>query len=305
MKKALPILLLLAALPFAAPSHAQDRVTLGWGRLFTNDALGDQHDRWHTGSYSVSKLTGLHWSGSAPSEPGEILEYRFTADTVAPANLIAPAADDRRYAGALSLGAATHFKPSGFDAMLGAGLTAIGPMTGLGEFQSRVHDLLGMDVPTTVLEDQIPNQILPYGTAEMARMVSLTRGLTLRPFVSAQLGPEDLVRFGADVIMGRMGQSDLLLRDTGTGHLYRGIAGDVAPQLSLIIGADYASVFHSVYLPEGGPAPLTPHRTRLRAGYLWQGENAFVFSGLTYLSPEFDTQPEGQVVGSFTVSFSF
>ena len=61
----------------------------------------------------------------------------------------------------------------------------------------------------------------------------------------------------------------------------------------------------SVFLPDGGAAVLTPTRDRLRAGYLWQGEKAFVFSGLTYLSPEFDSQPEGQLVGSLTLSFDF
>ncbi len=285
--------------------QAQDRVTLGWGRLFTNDALGDQSDRWRTGSYAVSKVTGPRWSGELPTRPGEILEFRFTVDTIAPASLIAPSADDRRYAGAISLGLGSHFDLGGYDTSVSAGLTMIGPSTGVGLFQSRIHEILNMDVPTTVLDDQIPDQILPQATFELAKGFDLTEAVRFRPFAMAQTGPENLVRVGADVVVGRLGRKDLMLRDANTGHLFRGIVGDSAPQFSLVLGADQAHVFNSVYLPADGPAVLLPDRSRIRAGYLWQGADAFVFSGLTYLSPEFAGQTEGQIVGSLTVSFGF
>ena len=74
----------------ASPIAAEQRVTLGWGRLFTNDALGDGRDRWRTGSYTVSRIKGISWSGELPTTPGEIVEFRFRADTIAPASLTDP-----------------------------------------------------------------------------------------------------------------------------------------------------------------------------------------------------------------------
>lgn len=303
--KPVAVLILAAATLIAGAASSEDRVTLGWGRLFSNDAIGDQHDRWHTGSYTISRIAGLRWRGDLPEAPGQILEYRFSADIYAPADLITPAADDRRYAGALTFGAATHFDFRGNDTTLGAGLTFIGPSTGLGLFQSQMHELFGMDVPTTVLDDQIEDQIQPYASAEISRSLSLNDQLTLRPYLGAQIGAEDYLRVGADLVLGRMGAKDLMLRDGATGHLYRGVVGDGEPQISLIFGADHAEVFNSVFLPEGGAAVLTQGRDRLRIGSLWQGQSAFIFSGLTYLSPEFDSQPEGQLLGSVTLSLAF
>ena len=46
---------------FAVPAVAQERVTLGWGRLLTNDAIGDGKDRWRTGSYVLSRVRGPSW----------------------------------------------------------------------------------------------------------------------------------------------------------------------------------------------------------------------------------------------------
>ena len=71
-----------------------------------------------------------------------------------------------------------------------------------------------------------------------------------------------------------------------------------------VLGADLAHVFESGYLPAGGVA-LEPQRQRLRAGLHWQGEAAAIFYGLTYISPEFAGQPEGQLLGSLNVSLKF
>ena len=58
---------------------AQDRVTLGWGRLLTNDLLGDGRDRWRTGSYTLSRVRGPAWGGSLSSaEIENLLTYLET-----------------------------------------------------------------------------------------------------------------------------------------------------------------------------------------------------------------------------------
>ena len=100
-------------------------------------------------------------------------------------------------------------------------------------FQSGVHDILGMDDPANALANQLPNDIYGLFQAEAARPLRLSPGLVLRPFAGLELGAEDLVRAGADLLVGGFGQGNLLLRDTATGQLYRGIKGSTAPQTSV------------------------------------------------------------------------
>ena len=282
---------------------AEERVTLGWGRLFTNDAIGDGEDRWRTGAYSVSRLRGFRWSGALPEMPGDILEFRLRADTIAPADLQTPDPFDRRYVGALSLGMQTHFNWQGMQATLGGGLVFTGPQTGIGTFQSWSHDLMGLE-PPQVLDDQIEDGVYPGISAELGRDLALSDGVTLHPFVAAEVGVETLARIGGDILIGKAGGA-LFLRDTTTGHRYRGIAGTGGTEMSFTVGGDLAHVFESALLPDGGAVRLSESRGRLRAGVQWQGDTAAVFYGLTYLSPEFDEQPEGQILGSLNINLRF
>ena len=72
------LMAVLAALPvlLGTPAMAEERVTLGWGRIFTNDQIGDGKDRWRTGSYTVSRVRGPSWQGHAGHGFGDILELR-------------------------------------------------------------------------------------------------------------------------------------------------------------------------------------------------------------------------------------
>lgn len=295
------IVLLLACLA-AMPAVAQDRVTLGFGRLFTNDALGDGEDRWHTGSYTLSLVRGPSWDGTLPDRPGVILEYRLRGEIVAASNLENPDPNDRRYAGTLAIGVHTYFDAAGFDMRAGVDLVGIGPMTGVGQFQEDVHDLFGLSDPD--LSNQIGNRLRPTASVEVARTID-TGTVRLRPFVEAQAGAESLVRVGADMTIGGFGQGALMLRDGVSGQLYPGIKGDAGEGLSVVLGADVAHVFASVYLPEGGNAELTDTRTRVRGGINWRAGGTEVFYGVTWLSREFESQPEGQLVGSLRLSLRF
>jgi Uncharacterized protein conserved in bacteria (DUF2219) len=294
--------LILSLVP--ASAMAEDSVALGWGRLFSNDALGDFHDRWHTGSYAISQIRGTDWRGTLPNQPFQLMEYRFEADTIAPADLIAPAADDRRYAGVLSFGLHSQFDWQGFDTNIGADLVVTGPQTGISGFQSWVHNILGMDDPT-VFGDQIGNGFYPTLSGEVGKVLPLGPGVSLRPFAAASAGVETFVRVGGDLTFGQFGQGAVMLRDTTTGQRYRGVAGDLTDGLSLMLGGDMAHVFDSALLPDGGAAVLTDTRTRVRLGMQWESQQTAVFYGLTWLSPEFDSQPEAQIVGSINVNLRF
>lgn len=300
----------IALLTIAAPAAAQDRVTLGVGRLFTNDYFGDGQDRWQTGSYQVSWVRAAPGTVGLPEGFGDLLEYRFASRIMAPANLVAPAAGDRPYAGVLSAGAYTHFARSGYEFSIGGEIVGVGPSTGLDDFQSAAHDTFGMASPSAAVRaSQIGDALFPVFSAEIARPIALdfagAPGFVLRPFVQARAGDESYLRAGVDLLFGPEFTSGILARDEVTGLLYQTNGRATAPGLSFLLGADTAKVLHSAWLPSARGYNLTPFRNRLRAGMSWQGDRLGVFYGATWLGPEFSAQPEGQVVGSVQLSFRF
>jgi len=285
---------------------AQERERLGHGRLMTNDYFGDGNDRWRTGAWTSSRVWGSAWSGAAPAQFGDLIELRVSSEIIAPARLRRASAGDRPYAGALSIGAHTHFRWQGFDAALGADMVLTGDGTGLGNFQRAVHKVLGVRVPSpATLESQIDSGVHPTLVAELARDLTLTPRLHLRPFVSGRAGAETLVRAGVDLTFGSVGVGELLVRENVTGHRYRTVTNPAASGFSFLLGADIAHVSDSIYLPEDRGFVLSETRDRLRAGVHWQGQQASAFYGVTYLGEEFEAQSEGQIVGSIRVKLSF
>jgi hypothetical protein len=309
LKRLLCMALVLVACQVANPKAAvaEERVTLGWGRMFSNDLIGDGGDRWRTGSYTVSRVRGTTWRGLDGLRFGDLIEFRAHAAAITPASLTAPPPGDRRYAGVLSLGAVSHFDWKGAEVALGAELAAIGPQTGVGRFQKWFHETAGFPVPSgAVLNSQIGNHLYPGVLLEAGRSFALGDLGQARPFVEARGGGlESLVRVGADVTLGRFGQGDLMLRDVTTGQRYRAVAGDRVEGMSLTLGGDMARVFDSALFPAGGAAVALDNRYRMRAGVHWQGEHASAFYGVSYLSREFQTQPEGQIVGALSLSLRF
>lgn len=297
-------LLIAGAICAALPAQAEDRVTLGWGRMFSNDALGDQKDRWRTGGYQVSRVRGYSWDGALPTTPGELLEFRASAQIAAPVDLVSPPPTDRRYAATLSFGLHTQFDWRGNDVSIGGDLVFIGPQTGISNFQKWIHNMVGLEEPT-VIDQQIGNGIYPTLDAEMGRKIALGDRAELRPFVQAQAGVESLVRIGGDLVIGSLGRDDMMVRESVTGQRYRTVEGTRDQSVSFILGGDVARVFDSALLPENGVATLSEDRSRLRAGVHWQGEKASLFYGVTYLSKEFDQQPEGQLVGGLNLNVKF
>jgi hypothetical protein len=300
------IALLFLALPcaLALPAQAQDMRFLDWGRQFTNDALGDGQDRWRTASYGASLIFGPGWSGQLPDAPGRILEYRLRAEIIAPANLVNPAPDDRRYAGILSLGLHTHYAVRGFDVALGADVNIIGPQSGLGRVQRRLHDWVDMPDPSNALANQLPDDLRLTATVEVGRPVRLGGRAVLRPFVEGQAGMETLIRVGGDLVIGQAWEGAVMVRDPTTGQRYAALQGP-GQGISVTVGADTAHVGASALLPDGGAAALRDDRHRLRLGLGWQGTKVTAFTGLTWLSPEFEGQDDGQTVGAFSINLRF
>ncbi|MCW8844168.1 MAG: lipid A deacylase LpxR family protein [Rhodobacteraceae bacterium] len=296
----------IATAPLAETSAHAGRERLGYGVLFVNDTIGDGKDRWRSGSVMSSRIFGPQWTGALPQGAGDILELRFQGEVISPDNLITPAPGDRPYAGSLSLGLHTHFATrGGAEVSLGGDLVAIGPQTGLDDFQGAVHDVLGIKKPSPLtLGAQIPNSFHPSATVEVARDFGLSSRTHLRPFMEVRGGVETYARVGFDLVIGSVGQGALLTRDPVTGHRMR-VVRNKAPGLSWVVGADVAKVWESAYLPQARGYTLTQNRARARLGLHWQGEESMVFYGLTWLGEEFVGQRGGQLVGALQFSLRF
>lgn len=295
-----------AGLMAATPAVAQERETLGFGRLFTNDYFGDNDDRWRTGAYTYSIVRGSEWAGRAPSAPGALLEYRLRSEIIAPSALNGPGSDDRAYVGALSAGVHTHFTRGGADVSAGVDLVAVGSQTGLSGVQDWFHDIVSApNVSERVKANQVEDAFYPTAMGQISYTLPVGQTASVRPFVEAQYGVEDIVRVGADVLIGQVLQQDLWLRDSTSGHLYSGVEAG-ASGTGFVLGADYAMVGDSAYFPASFGTQAEDERFRVRAGAHWRlGQNFSYFYGLTYLSEEYEGQPEGQFVGSLKLNFNF
>ncbi|WP_010139421.1 lipid A-modifier LpxR family protein, partial [Oceanicola sp. S124] len=265
------LMILLLAVP---PAAARER--LGYGRLVSNDVVGDGQDRWRTGSVASSRVWGSHWGGRLPDTPGDLLELRFLGQIIGPDNLSTPAPGDRRYATALSLGLHSHFDLGGFETAVGGDLVVTGEETGLPDVQDALHDLLDVAGPSQATRaSAVASGVHPTLVLESGRSFAAA-GAELRPFVEGRLGDETLLRAGIDISFGRIGRGELLVRDPATGQRYRVIRDEAARGLGFVMGGDIAHVGSSIYLPD---AELRGTRSRLRAGMHWQGDRFGGFYG--------------------------
>lgn len=286
------------------PASAQGREVLGYGRLINNDLLGDLGDRWQSGSVASSRIYGYGWDGTLPNRPFDLLEFRIGGQVITPQNIRSPSDGDRPFAGVLSLGLHTHFEQGGNEIALGGDLVFTGPQTRLGDLHTGIHDLLGQPpARPSVLEDQIADGFYPTFVGEVGRQMIVGQGV-VRPFTELRWGVETMARVGLDFTLGAAGQGELLVRDPVTGQRYRAIYEQV-PGFSYVMGGDIAYVQDSALLPQDRGYEVEKRRARLRAGLHWQGEQNSTFYGLTYLSEEFEGQPEGQVVGSIRLKIHF
>lgn len=277
---------------------------LGDGRLFNNDVIGDGEDRWRTGSYGVSLFYGPEWQGQLGSNPRDVLELRFRAEVIAPANLTNPTPNDRPYAGILAFGLHSHFARDGAEVALGVDVVGVGEQTGLRGFHRSLHDRLDQPAVNTA-NVELADDIRLHATAEIGAERPLGTRASLRPFVEAQLGVEDIARIGADVTIGSFGANGLRLRDPITGQRFLGIESERPDGVGVLLGADAAYVGGSRLLPQQGGLRAESARYRARAGLAYAQDGYSLFYGVTYLSPEFVAQPEGQVVGSLSLGWRF
>ncbi len=297
--------MLIAFVALPTDGHATDRTRLGYGRLITNDFLGDLQDRERTGAIASSRIWGERWDGSVPANFGEMIELRLGIEVLAPEDLVTPEPGSRPWAGALSAGLHSHFERRSIEYAVGASLFVTGPQTGLGSLQRRFHKLIGDEPPSNrTLARQIDDGFYPTVLVEAARSFDVGPA-EIRPFVSGQAGIETMMRTGVDVTLGTIGTGELMVRDSTSGHRYRAIQNPRNQGFSFVMGGDIAYVSDTVFLPKERGLELTDHRDRLRLGVHWQGEGASAFYGVTWLGKEYETRPDSQVVGSLRINLAF
>ncbi len=280
---------------------------IGLSRLLTNDLIGDGKDRWRTGSYALSLTFGDSVAAGLPSSPWQVMEYRIRAEVLAPENLnLATAFPDRPYAGVIGLGAFTHFESERFKYSFGGELVMVGPSTGIGAFQSELHNLFGMKTPS-VLSDQLPDRVYPTLQGEISHDFFMLgdRQALIRPFVEAQVGIETYARAGVDVVLGNGFQRNFFTRDPNTGFLVTNKRRNDTSGFGFILGADVAYVADSYLLPESRGYNVRELRPRMRAGMVYEGGSFNLFYGATWLGREFESQKESQIIGSVRLGISF
>lgn len=280
------------------PGVLGTRTRLGYARYATNDLFGDGKDRWRTGSLSSSRVWGYGWDGQLPYRFGDVIELRLTGQIMQPSNLSRVDPNDRRWAGAISVGVYTHFRARQTELSLGGEMVFVGPQTQLDHFQTWLHQTLNIRSPNdAIFANQIGNKIRPTLAGEAGRSFIWGDSARFRPFLSARLGDESFLRAGGDLTIGVMGLNEFLVRDPVSGHRVRTIKNDMRG-LSFVIGGDLAYMFDSVYLPGGTGPGLRDTRERARLGLQWQNRGTGLFYGLTYLGEEFQGQSDGQVIGA-------
>ncbi len=279
---------------------------IGRVAVFTNDFLGDGHDRWRSGSYFRSTFSGPVWTGDLP-ETNPILEFRVRGETISPEDAtVAPVAGTRPYVGVVAAGLFGHFRHNGTGYRIGGELVATGPQTGVANFVEYAHDLLGFPAPLAT-SGQLGDAFYPTINAEAFRLIprSGRRSFDVRPFVEVQAGVETYVRVGADAIFGNSADGALMTRDPVTGQLVTVTTVRRQHGLMPSIGADVAYVASSAYLPSSSGLEVENVRMRARAGARYRSGGRDLFFGMTWLGPEYKGQKSGQVIGSVSFNYSF
>ncbi|MDE0714116.1 MAG: DUF2219 family protein, partial [Gammaproteobacteria bacterium] len=151
----------------ALPTLAETEETgfLGFAWSHSNDSLGDWHDRWRSSSSEAGILTGPAGMDQAPPRLGQLMEYRFRSDILMPANVRSPHPGDRRHAGMVAFGLHSHARRRNLNLRVGGELVVIGPQTGLYDIQTRLHRILGFDIPN-LPDFQIGNTVRLEASAE-------------------------------------------------------------------------------------------------------------------------------------------
>jgi hypothetical protein len=273
--------------------------------FFTNDYIGDGHDRWRSGGYTLSY-------GFEGDKIGTPFNIQLRSEIISAWGSSKQADDDDRlYVGAIGIGAFVTKRYGFTDINFGGEILAIGDQTGVAKFQGAFHDLIGIsggynpgEQPHSHLADAFTGTL----SAEAAMNYYIGSNTLVRPFVAGQYGYETFLRAGADVVIGNMSNADRWLRDPVSGFIQPSSSqkSNYMGDYSLVAGFDVTTISESTFFPDHGDVELEPMRIRSRLGLQKGiGNKISIFYGATHLTKEFSTQYEGQTVGTISIEYLF
>lgn len=273
--------------------------------FFTNDFLGDSHDRWRSGSYTLFLgYEGENFWGMAH-------DYSFRAEIISPWGARAQAnSDDRPYVGMLGFGLFANEGYGSIDINAGGEILFVGDQTGIADLQQGFHETAGIAgyLPENSRSRRVENDVTGMLSAEIARNFIVAKSINVRPYIGAQVGYETFARVGADLVMGGYAEAERFVRDPVSGFVQPSSRSraERMRNVSFLIGADYTYVDHSDFFPDWSNVEMQNERVRVRAGIQAGVPPQFsVFFGLTHLSKEFTTQVESQTIGVLSLEFPF
>jgi len=170
--------------------------------------------------------------------------------------------------------------------------------------QQKVHSEIDQPFPSDFVKNtQVSNQFILGTLTEVARPSALSPSTNIRSFVEVQTGVEDLIRIGVDAgFFGDLSEA-LFARAPVSGQRYSVIDG-TGEGFLLSAGVDLTRVIGSMFLT-GSALRASKYRARARFGLNYVHGRWSNFIGWTYLSPEFETQQTGQLLGSFFIKARF
>ena len=327
------LLVLAGTLPARAGEQAE-----GWEWLaqtneietqgvFWNDRYGDGKDRWKTGGITQSYIFPErifhrgHWIEGRASA----LEFNVRAEVITPDDTSNAGVDpeDRPYAQYAGVGvyfrSIARPKPLApelglqVEDRVGVEIGWQGDPLPLFEVRDTLHGMTGagggMGNPANVIDGEVLANLEGRRTWRLHRPGE-RRDVELAPFVQGSLGMREVsLRAGADMFVGSALEGRTWGSDIATGAV---IAGD-APRRdgfhwTAFLGGDVGYVAWDAFLDGGfaadGPAiDRSELVARARAGVLLEYGRVGIGFSLNWLSEEFESQPEGQMIGAIQLKY--
>ncbi|MEM9062037.1 MAG: lipid A-modifier LpxR family protein [Pseudomonadota bacterium] len=303
---------------------SENRDIMAEGAIW-NDRIGDGEDRYKTGGMTQSWVFPETLFLEDRLIPGRVsaLELQGRGFIATPDNTRAGGSvNDRPFVQYVGVGAylRTWGPPERLDAdTTGALETRAGIEVGwqgeplpLFEIQEALHDNTQVTLsPTNTVDGEfLVNLELEgvYRRQTSNRFVDLD----IAPFVRVSAGMrENSIRAGMDVIVGSSLGARTWNREPAIGALIPGGSQERNGfHWALWIGGDVGYIASDVFLdggftadgPDVGREELT---MRLRAGIMMEYDPFAIVYSINWLSPEFDLQPEGQMIGAISLKYRF
>ena len=175
------------------------------------------------------------------------------------------------------------------------------------QFQQDLHKGLGIkQAGDAVKNNQIKDETVIGGAAEVAYPIGVTDRVQARPCGEMRAGLEDVARIGVDVYFGALDSTPAMSRYLVTGHRYP-VNVEQAQDRGMLfsLGYDYTQVEKSRFLPSDSNASHEPTRSRTRMGMTFKRGSWSIFGGLTMMGKEFKNQDGEQVLGSIRLFSRF